>query len=129
MNFPEIFLGSLSIKNQTDRGSSAYIYHLNECTIYVKNLSYNKRVGIRLLDGSAWRDFLTIYESSLMTTGGHIIEVWKLYLNIDPSDHYWLNTQSDNTKPPLRFRFAAFYNNLDWNTSYWDNNNSYDYYA
>ena len=125
MNFPEVFLGSLSVSSHADRNSD-YVYHLNECTIYVKNIAYNKRVGIRLLDKGLWRDFFTDYTTSLMTSGGSTIEVWKL--NTDKTDCF-LKTSSDRFKPPLRFQFAVFYYNLDWNTWYWDNNNSQDYFA
>jgi hypothetical protein len=98
------------------------MYNITDGIIYVKNNSYAKLVGIRLLDNSVWRDIYANYEKSLLTCGGNTIERWKL-------GGVLLNNSSDRFKPPVKFQFAAFYHNLENNTSYWDNNFGLDYLA
>jgi hypothetical protein len=87
--------------------------------ILVKNLSFNKRVGIRLSPNN-WGTF----EDTIATFSGPVsvavgvseVEVWKFItaeLNLDQSS-------------PV-FRFAIFNNNLDTGEFFWDNNFGQDY--
>jgi hypothetical protein len=90
-----------------------------EGEILVKNLSYNKRVGIRL-SANGWA---TSFDS-LATFGGNVatyqgssqVEVWKFKtpeLNLD-------------TSAP-DFAFAVFYQNLDGGDWYWDSDFAQNY--
>ncbi len=90
-----------------------------EGEIFVKNLSFNKRVGIRL-STNGWMSFQDTNASFngfvAVATGISQVEMWKFKtpeLNLDES------------RPD--FKFAVFYNNLDSGEFFWDNNFAQDY--
>jgi len=90
-----------------------------EGEIWVKNLSYQKRVGVRL-STNAWvssNDTLASYAGTVTTNEGlSQVEVWKFKtpeLNLDTS-------QPD-------FVFVVFYQDLDSGVTYWDNNFGQDF--
>jgi Carbohydrate/starch-binding module (family 21) len=90
-----------------------------EGEIYVKNLSFNKRVGIRLSanDWASFRDTDASFAGLVTVAEGlSQVEVWTFKtpeFNLDVST-------------PV-FRFAIFYNNLDSGEWFWDNNFGQDY--
>ena len=87
--------------------------------ILVKNLSFNKHVGIRLSANNwgTFQDTLATFSAPVSVAEGlSEVEVWKFTtpeLNLDQSS-------------PV-FRFAIFYNNLDTGEFFWDNNFGQDY--
>ena len=90
-----------------------------EGEIFVKNLSFNKRVGIRL-STNGWTNFqdtnASFNGSVAVAEGLSQVEIWKFKtpeLNLDES------------RPD--FKFAVFYNNLDTGEWFWDNNFGQDY--
>jgi hypothetical protein len=90
-----------------------------EGEIFVKNLSFNKRVGIRL-STNGWTSFhdtnASFNGNVPVATGLSQVEIWKFKtpeLNLDES------------RPD--FKFAVFYNNLDTGAGFWDNNFGQDY--
>jgi hypothetical protein len=90
-----------------------------EGEIYVKNLSFNKRVGIRL-STNGWASFLdtnaSFNASVSVAEGLSKVESWKFKtpeFNIDESNP--------------NFNFAIFYNNLDTGEWFWDDNFSQSY--
>jgi len=90
-----------------------------EGEILVKNLSFNKRVGIRLTT-NRWNTFqdteATFNGNVPVAVGMSQVEAWKFKtpeLNLDQSDP--------------DFMFAIFYNNLDTGQWFWDNNFGLDY--
>lgn len=90
-----------------------------EGEIFVKNLSFNKRVGLRL-STNRWASFQDTFGSFSgnvpVAEGLSQIEVWKFKtpeLNLDQSSP--------------DFAFAVFYNNLDTSEWFWDNNFAQDY--
>jgi hypothetical protein len=90
-----------------------------EGEILVKNLSFNKRVGIRL-SANGWASFqdtdASFNGNVSVAEGLSQVEVWKFKtpeLNLDES------------RPD--FQFAVFYNNLDTGAWFWDNNFGQDY--
>jgi Carbohydrate/starch-binding module (family 21) len=90
-----------------------------EGEIFVKNLSFNKRVGIRL-SANGWASFqdtdASFNGNVPVAEGLSQVESWKFKtpeLNLDES-------QPD-------FRLAVFYNNLDTGEWFWDNNFDQDY--
>lgn len=90
-----------------------------EGEIFVKNLSFNKRVGIRL-SANGWTSFQDTNASFNgivpVATGLSQVEIWRFKtpeLNLDAS------------RPD--FKFAVFYNNLDTGELFWDNNFAQDY--
>jgi hypothetical protein len=90
-----------------------------EGKIFVKNLSFQKEVGIQLSSNGAAK--LPGYPSSFsgnvpVAVGLSQVEIWKLKtpeLNLDQSTP--------------NFRFAVFYNDLDTGQWFWDNNFGQDY--
>lgn len=90
-----------------------------EGEIFVKNLSFQKRVGIRL-SANEWATFqdsdASFNGNVSVAVGLSQVEIWKFKtpeLNLD---------QSTPT-----FRFAIFYNNLATGDWFWDNNFGQDY--
>jgi hypothetical protein len=90
-----------------------------EGEIFVKNLSFNKRVGIRL-SANGWASFqdtdASFNGNVPVAEGLSQVESWKFKtpeLNLDES------------RPD--FRLAVFYNNLDTGEWIWDNNFDQDY--
>ncbi len=90
-----------------------------EGDIFVNNLSFNKRVGIRL-SANGWASFQDTNASFNGTVpvaeGLSQVEVWKFKtpeLNLDDSGP--------------DFRLAVFYNDLDTGEWFWDNNFGQDY--
>jgi carbohydrate/starch-binding protein with CBM21 domain len=90
-----------------------------EGEIFVKNLSFNKRVGIRL-SANGWASFqdtdASFNGNVPVAEGLSQVEAWKFKtpeLNLDPSSPSFL--------------FAVFYNNLDTGEWFWDNNFVQDY--
>jgi hypothetical protein len=90
-----------------------------EGEIYVQNLSFNKRVGIRLTadNWATSHDTEALFISAVpVATGISEVEVWKFKtpeFNLDQSTPH--------------FRFAVYYNNLDTGEWFWDNNFGRDY--
>jgi len=90
-----------------------------EGEIFVKNLSFNKRVGIRL-STNGWASFqdtdASFNGNVSVAEGLSQVEVWKFKtpeLNLDES------------RPD--FIFVVFYNDLDTGEWFWDNNFGQDY--
>jgi hypothetical protein len=90
-----------------------------EGEIFVKNLSFNKRVGIRL-STNGWATFqdtdASFNGNVAVAEGLSQVEIWKFKtpeLNLDEG------------RPD--FKFAVFYNNLDTGEFFWDNNFAQDY--
>jgi hypothetical protein len=90
-----------------------------EGEIWVKNLSFNKRVGIRL-SPNAWVSFadtLATFVATVSTNQGlSQVEIWRFKtpeLNLD------------NSQP--NFVFAVFYENLNTGQWFWDNNCGQDF--
>jgi len=90
-----------------------------EGEILVKNLSFNKRVGIRLTANNwgTFQDTLATFNGTFPVAEGlSEVEIWKFKtpeFNLDEST-------------PV-FRFAIFYHNLDTGEFFWDNNCGQDY--
>jgi hypothetical protein len=116
-----VFVGEVTISGVADRGPGMWNYILKG-SIYVNNLSFNKRVGFRIRANGQWIDLLALYSRSLLTGGGNSLEVWEYNTGV-------LFSKSDLLKPLKTFQFAVFYDNLDWGTSYWDNNFGQDYFV
>ena len=117
-----VFVGDVTITGVPDRGPGTYNYILNG-SVYVTNLSYNKKVGFHIKNvNGQWIDLLASYSHALLTGGGNLIELWEYKSNL-------LFDQSSLLEPLKTFQFAVFYNNLDWGTSYWDNNSGRDYFV
>jgi hypothetical protein len=81
-------------------------------TLYVtvENLSYNKEVGVHYsLDGGPWQ---TLAGQFLDMCNNSNCETWEI-------------------RPPggcgKQLKFAVYYENKDWGTTYWDNNFKQDY--
>ncbi len=92
--------------------------------IYVQNLSFNKRVGVRYTaDGGAnWTDADGSYAGKVQAVANTVdsIEIWKF------------KTPTLNTMNPNTFRFAVYYELRDsgpnFGQRYWDNNFAQDYF-
>jgi hypothetical protein len=90
-----------------------------EGEIFVKNLSFNKRVGIRLStnEWATFQDTDASFNGNVsVAVGLSQVEIWKFKtpeLNLDQSTP--------------NFRFAIFYNNLNTGEWFWDNNFGQDY--
>jgi Carbohydrate/starch-binding module (family 21) len=106
------------------RGSQAgggFVFTMSwvEEEIFVKNLSFNKRVGIRLTTNGwiTFQDTDPAFNGNVpVAVGVSQVEVWKFKspeLNLDQSSP--------------DFMFATFYNNLDTGQWLWDNNFGTDY--
>ena len=90
-----------------------------EGEIFVRNLSFNKRVGIRL-SANDWFSFqdtdASFHGTVAVAEGLSQVEVWKFKtpeLNLDQGSP--------------AFKFAVYYNNLDNGEWFWDNNFAQDY--
>jgi hypothetical protein len=78
--------------------------------ILVRNLSYNKHVGIRYsVDGNAWHDIPASFRQSIGS-----VEVWSFELNLSPTGF-----------GPVEF--AVYYNNMNTGEWWWDNNFGQNY--
>jgi hypothetical protein len=86
-------------------------------TIYVENLSFRKRVGIRLLPfgGSSWVDVDARY-AGIASEGSNVA--------LGPVERWDYTSPIFNTGG---YALAAYYNNLDTAEWYWDNNFGQDY--
>lgn len=90
-----------------------------EGEVFVNNLSFNKRVGVRLSTDD-WRTFTdtnaTFSSTHSVAEGASEVEVWKFKtpeLTLNPSIPF--------------FKFALFYQNVDTGELFWDNNFEQDY--
>ena len=100
-------------------GGFAFTTSWVEGEIFVKNLSFNKRVGIRL-SANRWMSFqdtdASFQGNVAVAVGLSQVEVWKFKtpeLNLDQSTP--------------EFKFVVYYNNLDNGEWFWDNNFAQDY--
>jgi hypothetical protein len=118
----EVFVGAVQIAGVPDRGPGKWNYVVRDATIFVRNLSYNKHVGIHIQVDGNWLDLHASYSNSLLTGSGNTIEVWRYSSSL-------AFTNDDLTRPLKMFRFAVFYHNLDWGTWHWDNNSGQDYFV
>ena len=90
-----------------------------EGEIFVKNLSFQKQVGIRLSanGGASFHDTNASFSGNVsVAVGLSQVEIWKFKtpeLNLDQTS--------------AEFRFAIFYNNLETDQWFWDNNFGQDY--
>ncbi|HET7393002.1 MAG TPA: hypothetical protein VFK25_04390, partial [Candidatus Binatia bacterium] len=90
-----------------------------EGEIFVKNLSFQKHVGIRLSanGGASFHDTNASFSGNVsVAVGVSQVEIWKFKtpeLNLDQST--------------ANFKFAIFYNNPDSGEWFWDNNFGQDY--
>jgi hypothetical protein len=90
-----------------------------EGEIFVKNLSFQKHVGIRLSanGGASFHDTNASFSGNVpVAVGLSQVEIWKFKtpeLNLDQSTP--------------NFKFAIFYNNLDNGEWFWDNSFGQDY--
>lgn len=113
-----VFLGDVQISVNGSR--SGFSWNM-DATIYVRNLAYNKAVGLWMEINGLWRAFEARYSSSLMTGGGNLIEKWEVPFST-------LVTLEIPAPPPrLVFRFAVYFHDLDGHAWYWDNNFGRDY--
>jgi Carbohydrate/starch-binding module (family 21) len=123
--FPNTVGGSVILNSATaHRGTQAgggFVFTTSwvEGEIYVKNLSFNKQVAIRL-SANNWATFQDTIGSFSgvvpVATGSSQVEVWKFKtpeLNLDESTPF--------------FHFVLFYHNLDSGELFWDNNFGQDY--
>jgi hypothetical protein len=119
-------VGGIVILNKATarRGSQAgggFVFTTSwvEGEIFVKNLSFQKQVGIRLsADGGAtFHDTNASFNGNVpVAVGLSQVEIWKFKtpeLNLDQST--------------ANFQLAVFYNNLDTGEWFWDNNFDQDY--
>jgi hypothetical protein len=88
-----------------------------KATIFVKNNSYHKDVGIRYCETEegVWRNLSARYKST--TTSGY--EIWEITRSA------YTPFRSDNERP--QFRFAVYYKNKQNGKEAWDNNFGLDY--
>jgi hypothetical protein len=122
-NYPNTIGRNVLLNKATARqeweGSPAVAGSWVEGEILVKNLSFNKRVGIRLSvnGGQTFYDTTAAFSSTVpVYLGISEVELWEFQtqnLTIDQSAPY--------------FRFAIYYNNLDTGEWFWDNNFGRDY--
>jgi hypothetical protein len=123
--FPNTVGGNVILNIATARrGSEAgggFVFTTSwvEGEIYVKNLSFNKQVAIRLSanNWATFRDTSASFSGVVaVATGLSQVEVWKFKtpeFNLDESTPF--------------FHFALFYHNLDTGELFWDNNFGQDY--
>jgi hypothetical protein len=116
-----VCLGSATSQRRTESGGGfTFDTGWFEGEILVDNLAYNKRVGVAYSrdGGATWDTVEGSYAGSVRAVAAEVagVEVWKFktpQLNITPGDSY---------------RFAVFYEVVDWGLTYWDNNFSQDYF-
>ena len=90
-----------------------------EGEIFVNNLSFHKRVGVRLSanEWASFQDTDASFNGTVSVAAGiSQVEVWKFKtpeLNLDQSS--------------FNFKFAVFYNDLQTGEWFWDNNFFQDY--
>lgn len=90
-----------------------------EGEIFVNNLSYHKKVGIRL-SSNGWQS----YEDTQASFSG----VAPVYTGLSQVERWKFKTPVYNLDQTVPFfRFALFYQNLDTGDWFWDNNFSQDY--
>jgi hypothetical protein len=100
LNFAELQLGGTP--------GSSYVTGLRG-EMFVNNLSYHKRVGLRHSD-NGWLSHLDIPASFSRRAGeGGVLERWTFGRNTSP-------------EPFGRGEFAVYYQNLDTGVFFWDNN-------
>lgn len=94
-----------------------YSYTIN-ATIAVEDLSYNKRVALRMSfnNGATWQDVDAVYFSTSSTGGGQKVQTWKV------NNFFYLAHPLTND-----IKFAVFYQNKDTGIWYWDNNFGQNY--
>ena len=110
-----------AVSRQGTQAGGGFVFTTSwvEGEIFVENLSFNKRVVIRL-SANRWASF----QDTLASFSGNVpvaeglsqVEVWKFKtpeMNLDQSSP--------------DFFFAVFYNNLDTGEWFWDNNFAQDY--
>ena len=93
--------------------------------IYVRNLSFNKRVGARYTadDGATWHDADGSYGGKVQAVANVVdsVEIWKF------------KTPTLNLSTPSQFRFAVYYELKDpgpnLGKQFWDNNFTQDYFV
>jgi hypothetical protein len=110
--------GKVSLRRAQLRSLSAH-HRWVQGEVYADNLSYEKRVGIRLLPGgvSPWIDVAGSYDGVAGEGGGGPwvagpVERWKFTSPVFVANDC---------------RFAAFHQDLDSGEVYWDNNFAQDY--
>jgi hypothetical protein len=108
-----VWMGELTVVCNCARGTQ---YTFNG-VIYVENESYNKIVGIHFLLDGQWRDWNAGYSRSLLTQGGQRVELWTI-----------AGTLTSLSSPATHIQLAAYYHNVDWTLSHWDNNLGSDYF-
>jgi hypothetical protein len=104
---------------QGQQGSPSVVSSWVDGEILVKNLSFNKRVGIRLsADGGAtFHDTEATFSSTVpVYLGFSAVELWKFKTP---------EVTLDESTP--HFKFAVYYNNVDTGEWFWDNNFDRDY--
>ena len=118
-----VMLNSAQAHTGTEAGGGfVFTTSWMEGEIYLNNLSYNKKVGVRFSadGGMNWEDCDATYsgqisEGTYSTSLG--AELWKFRT---PSYNY------DDASP--QFRFAVYYNDLDTGNWHWDNDFGNDYH-
>jgi hypothetical protein len=93
--------------------------------IFVRNLSFNKRVGVHYTadGGATWNDVDGSYAGKVQAVANIVdsVEIWKF------------KTPTLNLVNPETFRFAIYYKLMDpgpnFGQQYWDNNFSQDYFV
>ena len=112
-----VILNKATVKNDINSATSI------EGEIYVKKISFNKRIGIMFSgdNGESWSETDATYqgveiEGAYDTIFNTAIEVWKFKT---PARNY-------PTEPKF-FRLAVYYKNDQTGEAYWDNNFGQDY--
>lgn len=113
-----VILNKATVKTDKDSGTCWL-----EGEIYVKKISFNKRIGIIFSadDGNSWEETNAIYQGveiegaydSIFNTP---VEVWK-----------FKSSARNYPVEPGYFRLAVFYKNEETGEAYWDNNFGQDY--
>ncbi len=113
-----LILNKATVKTDINSGSLCL-----EGEIYVKKISFNKRIGIVFSgdDGKSWSEINASYqgveiEGAYDTIFNPAIEVWKFKT---PEQNYPVE--------PDYFRLAVYYKNDETGEAYWDNNFGQDY--
>jgi len=115
-NFHSAVGGHVMLRRATLAAYASYQRSMSG-VIYVENMSYNKRVGVRALPfgGSTWLDL-----------GAHYIGLANedSEVSLGPVEQWEYGSPIVNTSG---FTFAAYYQNLDTGEWSWDNNFGRDY--
>ncbi len=121
--------GSVMLKRATSHighesgGGFVFTTSWFEGEIYVRNLSYNKRVGVHYSTdgGTTWADMDASYAGKVQAVASnvHSVEIWKF------------KTPTLTYGNPDTFRFSVYYELQDsgpnFGNTFWDNNFSQDY--